>query len=134
MRHIGHRMSMKISFGHHPAVYSVTVRTCLYCAYLLVYYVSLRTWVYGALEIVDTWGAAPTISRDKRRQPLKSGWEYSFHWKEKTGKVVECPYILYGPILRNFATLPGFSVSSLLSQPDNMCLIVRIRTYVRSRE
>ena len=75
---------------------------------------------------------APTISRDKRRQPLKSGWEYCFHWKEKTGKVVECPYILYGPILRNFATLPVFSVSSLLPQPDNMCLIVRIRTYVSS--
>ncbi len=42
-----------------------------------------------------------------------------FLWKEKTGKVVECPYILYGRILRNFATLPVFSVSSLLSQPDN---------------
>ena len=49
-------------------VYSVTVRTYLYCTYLLVCYVTVHTWVYGALEIVDTWGAAPTISRDKRLQ------------------------------------------------------------------
>jgi hypothetical protein len=78
-------------------------------------------YTYAYIRCQRTRGA-PTISRDKRRQPLKSGWEYSFHWKEKTGKVVECPYILYGKILCNFATLPVFSVSSLLYQPDNMCL------------
>jgi hypothetical protein len=63
---------------------------------------------------------------------LGGGYVAACQRRKNTGKVVECPYILYRPILRNFATFPIFFVSSLLYLKDNMCFVLN-STYTHVR-